>query len=107
MAVRTVTFKMDDVEVRLATMSWAQAEHFVKEGKEMLERTPTSGEWLDRTLEVVARSLANTDAGALKESYDMPTINAMYLKILEASGLRTTNEGEAKAVSISRGSAAA
>lgn len=109
MAVRTVLFKMDDVEVKLATMSWAQAEAFVLEGKEMLEAglKTSSQDWLDRTLKTVAVSIGYEDPISLKNNYDMPTINAMYLRILEASGLRTVEPGGAPAVSISRGSAAA
>ena len=94
---------MDGVTVKLASMTWAQAEKFVEQGREMLARDPkpADSEWVDRTLDTIVISVRNAGQQSdfsvegkdgLKELFDMPTINAMFLKVLEISGLRTTGE---------------
>lgn len=102
--VRTFTFKMDSLEIKVASLSWKQTEEHVKAGRELLERTPAAGveDWLDRSLKTVALSLAaasgaTVEVEAIKENFDMPTINAMYVYILEVSGLKEPT-GEVAAV---------
>jgi selenophosphate synthetase-related protein len=104
MAIRVVPFQMDGLNIKLASMSWAQAEKFVEEGKKLVERGAdvSNDEWLARTLQTVHASMVKAGAesnggpASLKDEYDMPTLNAMFTKILEISGLRTT-QGEAGA----------
>ena len=102
--MRVVDFSMDGITVKLASMTWAQAEKFVAEGQALLKNADTKSEqWLDRTLMTVGTSLIGAGATSeectperLKELYDMPTMNAMYFKILEVSGL-AVKQGEAAA----------
>ena len=102
--MRVVEFSMDGISVKLASMTWAQAEKFVAEGQALLKNTETKPEqWLDRTLMTVGTSLIGAGTAAeectpdrLKEQYDMPTMNAIYFKILEVSGL-AVKQGEAAA----------
>lgn len=102
---RVVEFSMDGITVQLASMTWAQAEKFVEAGQELLKRgeaVPAS-EWIERTVGTVAIAL-DVEPSEIKDTYDMPTVNAMFLKVLEISGLRTTT-GEAPAVPNSASSA--
>jgi hypothetical protein len=101
--VRTFGFKMDDLEIKVASLSWAQAEAHVEAGRELLQRTTpaTADEWLARTLHTVALSLSAASGSEvsteqLKADYDIPTVNAIYTYILEVSGLRQP-QGEATA----------
>lgn len=83
-------------------MSWKQAEEHHKATKELADKgaTSTNEQWLEKTFAVVNESMRRAGATGeihLAEDYDLKTINAMYLKILEESSLRVPAAGEAKA----------
>ena len=101
--IRVVNFSMDGVELKLASMSWAEAEKFVEEGRALLERQKIENigeEFVKRQLETVSRSLVKAGGefpvDKLKAEFDMPTVTAIFTKVLEISGLATT-PGEVKA----------
>jgi hypothetical protein len=113
MAVRVVEFTFEGITVRLAAMSWKQAEAHAKEAKEFIERghEVTIDEWKQRTIKTVRDSISRTgdvvaDPETFTDEFDIPTINAMFSKVLEISGLRATS-GEAPAAQTSPSSAAA
>ncbi len=117
--IRICEFKLDGYEepFRLASMTSAQARAHVNEGKELLKRAEAGEvpdeEWNARSRTTVATAL-NRASGAtngnswtpekLDEEFDLPTINALFLKVLEFSGLRA---GGVAAVSTSPKSTAA
>jgi hypothetical protein len=113
--IRVCKFEMDGVELQLASMSLNEADAFVKKSKSMLreDRTvdPTADEWLELQIDLVHTALAKAMGDKapakdkMRDEMDLPLINALYVKLLEFSGLRAT--GEVTAVSSSPKSAAA
>jgi hypothetical protein len=110
--IRVCNFEMDGITLKLASMSVNEAEAFVKEGNEFIERMKREElkpeEWLTRRNKVVITSL-NKAGGiwteeTLKEEFDLPLLDAFYSRLLEFSGLKP---GEATAVLASSKSAAA
>ena len=112
--MRTCEFDFDGQAFKIASMSVREAEEFVEEGKRLLEKAKTdevaAETWLRRRNEVILASL-NKVAGeeafraeTMKDEFDLPTLDALYSKILEFSGLKP---GEVVAASNSQKSAAA
>jgi hypothetical protein len=106
--IRVCDFQMEGVKLKIASMSFSLAEKYVKESGELLARTDVKPEeWMTRehqtVLEALNRANSNGDGSwtveRIRDEMDIPTINAIYLRILEISGLRPTGEskGEAKA----------
>jgi hypothetical protein len=119
--IRVCEFEMDgyDEPFRLASMSSAEAQKHIEEGREMLKRQATGEvpdeEWSLRARATIANALnkamENGDnkpriwsAKKIHEEMDIPTINALFLKTLEFSGLKA---GEVTAASASPKSMAA
>lgn len=110
--VRTKRFEMDGVSLKIASMSVAEAEAFVDEGRVFIERMKTAEvkpeEWLARRDRAVIASLVKAggewDEDKIKHEFDLPLLDAVYSAILEFSGLKP---GEAVAVSASPKSEAA
>jgi hypothetical protein len=111
--IRVCNFSMDGVEVKIASMSVAEAEIFVKESGDLIARAKQGSvaneEWMQRRNKTIIAALAKAGEEwteeKLKSELDIPTLDALYLKILEFSGLRS---GEvAAAASPSPKSAAA
>jgi hypothetical protein len=108
---------LDSLKVKIAPLSWDEAEAYIKEGKEMLDRDPkvSAEDWAKRTLETVAQSM-NRAAGSgngtaewnvkkLTAELDMVSIQEIYAEILKMSGLlpvRAEIPGEVSATSTSR-----
>lgn len=102
--------------IKLASMSHAMAKEFVESTRKMLEDkdTPTEA-WIARQHKTIIEALSRaTGTNSFSEAhmadeFDGPTLDAMYLFILEKSGLRPTGSasGEAKAVSTLPASRAA
>ena len=108
--IRTVS--MDGMELKISPLSYDEAESYIKEGREMLERQgqekPGNEEWAKRTLDSVVRALnkaangneANRwDIRRLTSELDMIMINRLYQEFMEMSGLRTAPKGEDSATS--------
>jgi hypothetical protein len=105
--VRVVDFKIDEfVSVRLAAMSWAEAEKFQEETAQLLanKEATKSEDWMGLTQRTVIESIKKATTirpidgqptngdftlEVLKRDFDLPAINAMYFKVLEISGLKT------------------
>ncbi len=115
--IRVCEFKMDGYEepFKLASMTSAEAENHVNEGKELLKREAagelTPEDWNTRARTTVANALNRAAQNGnswtpeeIHEQLDIPTINALFLKTLEFSGLKA---GEVTAVSASPKSTAA
>lgn len=109
--IRVRTFDFEGVSVKYASMSIAEAEAFVEDGKKLLDRGDVSAqEWLSRRHATIIASL-NKAAGdenwgeeGIKKEFDNPTADKLYRAILDFSGL---NPGEAPAATVSASSAAA
>lgn len=110
--VREIT--LDSLILKIAPLSYDEAEEYIKEGREMLNREPkpTDEEWAKRTLESVVKAL-NKAAGTangnpawdikrLTSELDMVTIRELYDEFMRMSGLQTAARGEAPATSTSR-----
>lgn len=112
MLIRVRTFDFEGVSVKYASMSIAEAEAFVEDGRKLLARQEevTAQEWLSRRHGTIISSLNKADEEAkwgedgLKAAFDNPTADKLYRAILEFSGL---NPGEAPAATASASSAAA
>jgi hypothetical protein len=112
--IRTCDFQMEGISLKLASMSVAEAEQFVNEGNDFLERMKRgelkAEEWIERRNRAVVASLSKASPGVkydvdwLKNELDLPTIAAAYDRILDFSGLKP---GEAVAVADSSKSVAA
>lgn len=105
--VRELTF--DTLKVKISPLSWDEAEKYIAEGKEMLEREPkvSIDDWADRTVQSVALAM-NKGAGTtdwtpvkVKTEMDMVTIQEIYNEFMKMSGLmaRTATPGEVQATS--------
>ena len=104
----------------LASMSVAEAETYIEEGKKLLDRGKevTAVEWLARRNSTIVASLVKANPTAvdgkparsdwteekLKYEFDMPTLDALYIAILKFSGLQP---GEVTAATASTPSGAA
>lgn len=117
MRIRVVA--MDGEAVRIAPLSWDEAEAYIQEGKVLLERDPkpTTEDWAKRTLDSVCFTLnkaAGTlhgdvngtkawDVKKLTSELDMIFIQRIYQDFMSMSGLKTesTTKGEASATSTS------
>lgn len=102
--MRVCNFEMDGVSLKIASMTVREAEEFANETKALIEKQKSGAEvpvaeWLDRRNQTVLCALNKADGEwtveRLKNELDLPTLDALYLKILEFSGLRT---GEPPAV---------
>ena len=95
--IRLVKFTFAEQEFTLASMSWAQAEKHSAEGKELLAKgdKATADDWLAR----MARTCTDGIRGhageektftvdQLKQEFDKPTLEAVYNRLLEISGLK-------------------
>ena len=110
--VRTTSFEMDGVSLKIASMSVAEAEAYVEQGNEFIRRMkagevpPT--EWIERRNRMVLGSLAKAGGEwtieRLKDEFDLVQMEELSSRILEFSGLKP---GEAVAVSASPKSEAA
>lgn len=100
--------------VKLSELTWGQSERFIKSGNELRQRGAgaTSEDWLNRMAQLVADSLTaanGTPHGpyeiegneGLKENFSLREIRAMHDAILEHSGLKVTEPGEATATAPS------
>jgi len=95
---------MDGVELKLASMSMAEADALVKEGNELSERMKRgevkTEEWLGHRNRAVIRSIVKAGAemneARLKEEFDLIQVEVLYDKVLDFSGLKP---GGAAAVS--------
>ena len=118
--IRVFDFKVDSTEdvLSIASMSFSMAQKFVEQSRILLDRKDVKPEeWNRREHETVLQALNGvpgiTEKWTLKriaEEFDIPTLNAIYLFILEKSGLRPEGApkvGEAKAASVSPISGAA
>lgn len=98
---RVLDFRVPDTDevLKVATMTFAQAEEFVNQSREMLKRADVSAEeWNAREHATVAAAI-NLKADEIKTRFDIPTIHEIYSFILEKSGLKpaATSTGEAPA----------
>ncbi len=114
---RVREIKLDSLSLKIAPLSWDEAEEYIKEGREMLQRDPkpSDEEWGRRTLDSVVKALnkgaamangngnAPWDAKKLTSELDIVTIQQLYEEIMKMSGLltvpRTQASGEAPATS--------
>jgi hypothetical protein len=115
MRIREVT--MDGFTVRIAPLSWDEAEKYIADGRALLNRDPkpTTEDWAQRTLESVCFTL-NKAAGTLNgdkngskqwdikkatSELDMIFIQHIYQEFMRMSGLKVdaTARGEAQAAS--------
>jgi hypothetical protein len=115
--IRELTF--DNLKVKIAPLSYDEAEAYILEGKEMLARDPKPSleEWAKRTLDAVVlalnRAAAATnsngnnavlwDVKKVTTEFDMVTVQQIYEEFMKMSGLLRVNvpAGEAPATSIS------
>lgn len=108
--IRTVT--LDSLSFKIAPLSYDEAEQYIKDGREMLDRDPkpTDEEWARRTLESVVNTLNKASANGngsghawdvkrLTSELDMVTIQWLYREFMEMSGLRKPDMGEVPATS--------
>lgn len=113
--IRVSTFNIPDSDgasLKFASMSVAEAEAFVEDGKKLLARRDvTAQEWLARRHATIMDSLNKANGKddsfteeTLKSEFDNPTLDELYRAILKFSGL---NPGEAPAATASATSAAA
>jgi hypothetical protein len=104
--IRVCEFAMPGLEpaFKLASMSVSEAEAFVKQGNEMLAKVKEDPArvpreyWINRRNETVLASLKkalpdswNADDWTperFAQEFDLPTVEAMFNKILEFSGLK-------------------
>lgn len=105
---RVITFDVGDgSQIKIASLSWRQAEEYVEKSKELLADPAkvTPQMWLERTgglvVDAMNRAVPAGDAGPMtldlvKDAFDLPTIRAIADKVLEISGLKPT-QGEAAA----------
>jgi hypothetical protein len=113
--IRVFDFRMEgsDEVIRLASMSEGIAKRYVEKSREMLKQQQELplDVWLDRRNATILESMKRAGTESSPEflsEFDIPTLDAMLIFILEKSGLRaTTSEGESKAVLISETSKAA
>jgi hypothetical protein len=103
-----VDFRIGDKVFKLCEMTFGIARQHVKDGRELVAKGAegTAEEWYDRTILTVAAALKRADentqwtAEKLQTELGKNSIDAMYLRILEISGLRlpgVSTTGEAKA----------
>lgn len=126
--IRVFDFEMEGLKLRVAAMSFNMAQEFVKKSRELIEQgkkaeagngEPVAAEtWNEREHSTILASLKRAGneeltIDKLRDEMDIPTMNALYLFILEISGLRPTgtpkvsDTGEATAASTSARSEAA
>ena len=106
---RVREIKLDSLVVRIAPLSYDEAEKYITEGKEMLDRKASTEEWTKRMLASVVLSLnkatpaLNMTTEKLVAEYDMLTLQEIYMEFMKMSGLRTgvPVPGEAPATSTS------
>jgi len=108
MRVREVT--MDGFSLRISPFTYDEADVFLKQGRELVERDPkpTDEDWVKRTLDTVCVAL-NKPTGAtngnswtperLRKELDGPFINYLFSQMMEISGMRVPKAGEAQATS--------
>ncbi len=111
--IRVFDFKIEgsSESVKVASMSEKMAKDFVAGTKEMLEHKESIAveKWQEKRagviVEAINRALATGEPKwipvNLQDEFDMPTLDQLYLFILEKSGLRPAGltEGEATAAS--------
>lgn len=113
--IRVFEHKVDGIDApfKIASMSSREAEEFITTSKAMVARSETSNvapdEWMKFRLGIVCRSLNHADGDCKLTvddmlDFDNPTLDALYVKVLEFSGLKV---GGAAAVSVLPRSAAA
>lgn len=95
MAVRVCEFEFEGQKFTVASMTLSQAEAFVEESKKLIEASPDTKEWNSFMVRTVAGCVKGITEEAARTDMDLPTLRALYQKILEFSGLRT---GEVAAV---------
>jgi hypothetical protein len=104
MAVRVCEFEFEGQKFSIASMSLNQAEVFVEESKKLIAEASETKDWNALMVRTVAQSTKGVMKKSAAKDMDIPTLRALYKKILEFSGLRT---GEVAAVSASPKSEAA
>ncbi len=98
-----VDFQVNGTSFKLREMSFREARAHAKTGQELVARgaAVTQDEWLDRQIETVLVSLKGAGdtewtAEKLQDDLSMRSLNAIFMRVLEISGLKIP-EGEAKA----------
>ncbi len=98
-----VDFQVNGTSFKLREMSFREARQHAKAGQELVARgaAVTQDEWLDRQIQTVLVSIRGGGDGTwtaerLEDELSMRSLNAIFMKVLEISGLKIP-EGEAKA----------
>jgi hypothetical protein len=99
-----VDFPIGKEVLRLAEMPFGLAKKHGAEGKALLDRgeAVTTEEWYERVLRTVLQSLQRAGQPdwtmeRLADELGKTSIDAMYMRVLEISGLKPQQSGEAKA----------
>lgn len=108
--IRVVESSVDGVNLKLAKMSWAQAERFHDESKAMLAKIEGGEDigkqaWFDRATRIVEESFTRAEGewsiAKIKDSFDMEEgvqfVVKVYLEVLKISGLQVAEPGEVQA----------
>lgn len=113
--IRVFDFKMEGCAepIQLASMSHAMAKKFVEQTKEMLADKNSILEvdkWIGRQHATILEALIRAGGITadkpearqwLEDQFDIPTLDQMYLFILEKSGLRPAGNGAGEATAVS------
>ncbi|HVI09582.1 MAG TPA: hypothetical protein VND65_14935 [Candidatus Binatia bacterium] len=100
--LQIVDFQLNGTTFKLKEMSFKQARQHVNEGRELMKRGDdvTSDEWYDRTIKTVASAIVDMqgfDEGSvekpwtierLQDELSVGSINTLFMKVLEISGLK-------------------
>jgi hypothetical protein len=95
MAVRTTEFEFEGQKFTVASMTLSQAEAFIEESKKLIEASPDTKTWISFMVRTAAQCVKGITEESARADMDLPTLRALYQKILEFSVLRT---GEVVAV---------
>lgn len=107
---RIRTIKLDNLEFKVAPMSYDETEEYLRENLAMVERKATEDEKAARTLDTVVKALnlaANGneadkwDRAKLTKELDTVTIIELHSKYLEMCSLRILKPGEVPAAPTS------
>lgn len=91
--LQVVEFALNGTTFKLREMSFKQAREHVKEGRELMKRGDdvTSDEWYNRTIRTVKDSIVDGDSWTiekLENELSIGSINTLFMKVLEISGLK-------------------
>jgi hypothetical protein len=111
---RVREISLDGIVVKISPMTWAEAEVYLTETKDLLARPadnkPTETEWTQRMLRSVCSAIntgenrkddAMLTPDSLIKEFDMPTLQYIQREYLSMSGLVTSTPGGAPATSTS------